>query len=321
MKANVFIFITIFTLLIGCSKKENAKSDLIDMSLCGQVKSVTSISYKAQDKFGEIIKGEREMFYSGEKFGTEKDKYTIFNSQGNKIEETCYNSDGSLYSKETYRYDKNGNKIEIDRHESDYILDVKSLYKFNSEGFLIEENRYFSDGSLISKSNYKYDDKGNQIEENKYDSDGSLNSKSIYKYDTKGHKIENKYYDANGKLNGWIVLCKYDEKGNQIEISLNNQDGSLFSKNIFEYDNKGNKLERNDYNSDNQLEMKINYKYDNMGNEIESIQNYTLINEPHSPDKSTYKYVFDDKNNWISMTEFINEVPQHIIERDIKYFK
>ena len=77
-----------------------------------------------------------------------------------------YNAEGSLYSKDTYKYDEKGNNIEL--------------------------NFYKTDGSLSSKRTYKYDEKGNKIELNFYKTDGSLSSKQTYKYefDTMGNWIK-----------------------------------------------------------------------------------------------------------------------------------
>jgi len=55
-------------------------------------------------------------------------------------------SDGSLNSKWTYKYDENGNKI--------------------------EEIWYNSDGSLLDKRTYLYDENGNQIERIRFNSGG-----------------------------------------------------------------------------------------------------------------------------------------------------
>ena len=45
------------------------------------------------------------------------------------IEQTKYNSDGSLFSKRTYAYDSSGNWIEITRYEGDALTPTEQIVR------------------------------------------------------------------------------------------------------------------------------------------------------------------------------------------------
>lgn len=61
-------------------------------------------------------------------------------------------------------------------------------------------------------------------------------------YDLKGAKIENAYFPLSGETLTGKESYKYDEKGNISEMTLQNADGSLLSKEtyVYEYDMVGN---------------------------------------------------------------------------------
>ena len=72
-----------------------------------------------------------------------------------------YNSDGSLRSKDTYKYDEKGNKIEENMYNSDGSLRSKYTYKyeFDKQGNWIKKIE-FKDGipEYILERQYEYYD-------------------------------------------------------------------------------------------------------------------------------------------------------------------
>ena len=65
----------------------------------------------------------------------------------------------------------------------------------------------------------------------------------------------------------------------------------LIFKDKYKYDGNRNLIERKEYNEDGELK-----------------------------NKSSYKYEFDDKENWIQQIIFKDDKPAFIIEREIKYY-
>ena len=285
MKHSLTLLVLFVALIAQSCSNEKIENDWTRDNLQGKVLSYSEFSYEAENRFGNIEKGERNRQFS---IGT--DHQIKYDEKGNEIEYNRYNSDGSLDYKFTYKYDEKGNKIEENSYNSDGSLARKWTYKYDEKGNIIEGNEYYSDGSLDSKNTYKYDEKGNKLEGNSYNSEGSLDSKNTYKYDEKGNKLEGNSYNSEGSLDSkWTY--KYDEKGNEIEGNGYNSDGSLEFKYTAKYDEKGNKTQVNDYNSDGSLNS-----------------------------KKTYKYQFDKQGNWIKRIEFTNGIPEYILERQYEYY-
>ena len=203
--------IVLAMLCLASCEKSTQKNDLAELKLNGKVKSIREIPYEAVEKFGEVAKGDA-LDIIGENL------QITFNEKGNKLEENSFNSDGSLNSKYTYKYDDKGNKIESNLFNSDGRFSGMLTYKYDDKGNQIEANSFNSDGSLFSKYTYKYDDKGNQIEKNYFNSDGRLFYKYTYKYDDKGNKIESNLLNSDVNLDDkYTYKYTYDQQGNWIQ--------------------------------------------------------------------------------------------------------
>ena len=225
MKKIILVILSVLC-LVSCNQSEK-KNDLTEENLKGKVKSIKETLYEAVDKFGQIEKGDVLNNY-----------FNIYNEKGNKIEENRYDSDGSLYFKDTYKYDEKGNKIEENRYNSDGSLYSKTTYKYDEKGNMIEDNFYDSDdGSFIYKNTYKYDEKGNKIEEYHYDEDGKFIYKNTYKYDEKGNIIEEKIYHSDGRFgNTYTYKYEYDKNNNWTQrIKYKNTIPRRITERIIEY--------------------------------------------------------------------------------------
>mgnify|MGYP003595506981 CR=1 FL=1 len=145
--------------------------------------------------------------YNGEeKSEARKDTYTAFDKDGNTIEKTEFNKDGSIKKKETAKFDSKGNileeisfdsKPEKDSKESNY---KKVTYKYNSTDDKTEENVYDNEGKLIKKTVFTYNRNGDKSAEVSMDASGKVLKKSIYTYDAKGLKAERKTYNGDNAL-------------------------------------------------------------------------------------------------------------------------
>ena len=141
------LIISLLFLSIGFGQNKNDEPNPMK-----GVKTQIESKYEFGEKFGEF----NEIF-KGKTIST-------YDSNGNQVEWSWYDSDGSLKSKYISTYDTNGNQV--------------------------ESSWYNSDGSLDDKTIYTYDSNGNQVEQTKYDSEGSLKSKYISKYDSKNRIVE-----------------------------------------------------------------------------------------------------------------------------------
>jgi hypothetical protein len=97
-------------------------------------------------------------------------------------------------------YDANGEVIEEVNYDKDGNIKSTIKYKNNKDGDVIEESEYDEKNNLKEKKQYKYNGLGEKIEELLLDKDNKVVKKSVYSYDSKGFKTEKKTYDAGNNL-------------------------------------------------------------------------------------------------------------------------
>ena len=125
MKFAIIIVVAILTQSCSNQKTEN---DWTRDGLQGKVLSFSEFSYEAEERFGQIEKGNRKR-----KDFWENDVQYKYDEKGNKIEENRYESDGSLDNKWTYKYefDKQGNwikRIDFENKIAKFILEREYEY-------------------------------------------------------------------------------------------------------------------------------------------------------------------------------------------------
>jgi hypothetical protein len=103
-----------------------------------------------------------------------KDSFTVYDKQGNIIEQTDYNKEGGIKRKETNKYNANKDKTE------EVVFDGK-------------------DKTTI-KTTFFYNSNDQKIGEIEYDGTGKILKQSMITYNANGFKTEKKTYDANKKL-------------------------------------------------------------------------------------------------------------------------
>lgn len=304
-----------FLLLNSCTEYKK-ESDWGKYDLKGRVQSYKEITYKAEQRFGIISKGERT-----QQFQSFYDKEMQFDQNGSLLVQNEYFSDGSLNTKTIFEYDSE--KKLIGKHEShtDDRFDRKWTYNYDLSGNMIEEvridNNIFSPtGILTIKWTYQYDNKGNLVNKDFY-KEGLLLNSMLYKYDNKGNLAEEKDYNSNDELYRSISFI-YDQNGNLTEKKAFKGDGSLSWKRSYEYNKSGNLVQKIEYESNGSFDDVFIYTYDDSQNMIE--ENWQSYSEGKPHKKYTEKYSFDEYGNWFRKIKSINGAPTHIIEREIKYF-
>jgi predicted mannosyl-3-phosphoglycerate phosphatase (HAD superfamily) len=109
-----------------------------------------------------------------------KDSYTVYDKNGNIVEQTEFNRDGSIKFKEINKYDAKKNKIEKTEYSDKDKKTIKTTYGYNAN-----------------------DDK---VMETEYDNTGAIYRQSVFLYNNKGFKTEKRTIDGNKKL---IAIKKY----------------------------------------------------------------------------------------------------------------
>lgn len=85
-----------------------------------------------------------------------KDNYTLYDVNGNILEEIEYDSSGKIKTHMKYQYDSNSNKLkEIEINPEGKIVKTTE-YKYNNN-LKVEKNIYDGSGKLKNKRTYQYE--------------------------------------------------------------------------------------------------------------------------------------------------------------------
>lgn len=292
----------------------------------GKVKSVIQSEFSVIDKFGKIMKEEKD-----------SEVELLFNIQG-KLTEGKDRFTGDRIVKE---YNDNNDVVRVKNYEyNDMTIDsTMVIYKYDDKNNLIEQKEYESN-NIIFNITYKYNENNQLIEECKYNTDDILNYQTMYEYDSKDNLLEKNIYLLNSDYNRMTKeVYIYDDKNNVIEENIHNI-GRFSRKLTYKYDKEGNRIEYTEYEGwrhsfsfeyddmpyYNQKIRKNEYKYDKQGSIIEkaSYTFYSLndkviktVDEP----KRLYKYEYDNQNNWIKKISFYEGTAKSITERKIEYYE
>lgn len=289
MNLKVKFFLLIGLLVYTQTKGQEINNNLSDLKLYGKVKSISSLSYKLWEDDNGIQS--RELAFTNTD-GEEGyfSKSLEFNTLGNIVEEVRYKADGSLDSKKTYKYDEDANVLEMQD------------FQWN--------------GKLFSSYNYYYNDQGNKILQVRLSPEREIYSINICQHNDQGHIVEERGYNGDGLV---LYTSKYHYNNNGIlyEILVFNESNTLTSKQELTYDNDGNLISLIKYASDGSISSKGIREYNHLGNKTK--EDLYMMGEWLF--KMTFRYEYDDKNNWIRRIEYNQQNhPSYLIEREITYY-
>ena len=179
--------------------------------------SCTSLSAQSRKLLKELkVKNctENTTLYENGKETTYKSGYRAFDKEGNTIEDTEYNADGSVKRRETAKY-SGKDKIEevVDQRgdkdaSSAGKLYKKTTYKYDKDGDKTEEVDYDEKGNVIKKTTFVYNKNKDKLFEVVYDGSGRQTKKIAYGYDSKGLKVSKTTY-APGDVIVRVVKYTY----------------------------------------------------------------------------------------------------------------
>jgi uncharacterized protein YkuJ len=147
--------------------------------------------------------------YSDGKERTFTESIEKFDKEGNVIEDTEFNKDGTFKKKETRIYNKAGDITQECHYDKNDALINKLVITYNDNNDKLSEQKTDGNGKIISWVKYGYDAMGEKIFELELDEKGKTITKSLFSYDSKGLKKEKKVYDGNEVL---LSVKKYTYK-------------------------------------------------------------------------------------------------------------
>lgn len=110
------------------------------------------------------------------------DRKTIFNKNGQTLEEAEYDKKGNIKKTMKYKYNKKGDEIEQEEYNNANKLVKKKITKYNSFNEKLEEETYDGNGVLQKTEIYVYDSKGLKIERKTKSPDGTITEVRKYMY-------------------------------------------------------------------------------------------------------------------------------------------
>ena len=221
-------------------------------------KDLNCIHKYEYDSQGNNIKS---TYYNSENLLCSQNEY---DSKGNTTKSIEYNTDGSIAR--IYTYDKHENLISAVEYQSNEKKETifKNEYEYDEAGNMIKETNYDENGKLSGWSQYEYDGE-NLLKESKYHGEGDLYSEEKYEYDSKNNLIKeigNYYYNGHVKM---VYECEYDEKSNIIKKVYHYND-KLDSITEYKYDEYGNLIKVESFDENGQLTYWYEYTWKKINN-------------------------------------------------------
>lgn len=203
-----FILFLVLT-IANYTQAQKQKTDLKEMNLLGQVKTVSRIEYSLNDD-NEYVQEASFLIHLNTKGCNTLIKHynkdlrldykTVFDYDEKdrliqSIKYTIYKDlDSSLASKDTFSYDLGKKTITLDHYTSRGILKGKTIWK---EGTL-EMNSYDPNGTVMMRNIQKLNKNEQPISQERFIVNNKFKGKSTWKYTKK--KVLLKSYNEGGKL-------------------------------------------------------------------------------------------------------------------------
>jgi len=239
-KVTLWIFVLFFSLLVSCSGF--VSEDLKELNLKGDVKSVTTLKYKAVEKFGVIEKKKR----------TYREDDDLTDLYSNTIID--FNESGKF--KKAKFMDSDGKSVLVMKVDSDSSATIYSgegervmVLKFRDKGGLMKGDFYLANGDLFLRTITEFNKKNQPVEEMQYNADGKLVGFEKKQYDNNGliSEIEQmeqvpgrrSYYDAEvQRITNYHFT--YNEHNDPIKIDYTKYNQTEHRECTYEYDKIGN---------------------------------------------------------------------------------
>jgi antitoxin component YwqK of YwqJK toxin-antitoxin module len=217
---------------------------LLSLLPCPAINAQTKTDLEIEGLKGPVksIRFERAEFLQGASNPVEKWRFlesvTTYDEKGNRVEESRYNSDGSLFEKMVFTRDDKGNQTKT-IFKANGTVDSKWVYAYDSHGRITNGAWYNSDGSLRLKIVKTYDVNGKLIEDAMYNADGSTRYKTLFSYDAEGNRRDTAYSNTGSLANKSV----WSKSGSN--VVLYNNDGTISyeadsQSPTLEYDSHGN---------------------------------------------------------------------------------
>jgi hypothetical protein len=231
---------------------------------------------------------------------------------------------------------------EMPRDSAFTSIHLERYHVYDDNETIIEYGQYDGEGNIYEVTKIQKDQNGKPLKGTIYDSKGNLKKYYTTVIDKNGNVTEFKNYNSENEL-VYLQKSEFDTNGNVTSRTGNNPKSDKVYKTELEYNSKNEIVKKIKYNSDGTIKDTRTYKYDINGNEIESelfrsngdytkfiskyddFNNLTVQNwydkEGNQNHQTSFKYTYDNHENWITKKRFSNSELGFIWERKIEYYK
>lgn len=254
---SVLAVIFVFALMLaGCSvdKDDSVEPETTTLQID---ENFYSVEVPFSDTVSSFTFDENDRLLSCSNPGTNTDTELInytYDSNGNCICITRFNSDKNIIAEKRFQFDANGRcskeeTYELDGETKQLVFNFSLSYERNSDGKITR----ITDENGLTES-YEYDENGLCISETTVHADGTLIAESEFIYDENGRlikvdsdKANREYeYDAQGRI--------FREKDGFFVVEYEYcDDGSVLMYNLEEGEEKGNPSVRKEYFGDGKI--------------------------------------------------------------------
>jgi len=220
---NVRYSLGIVAFLIGVTAGAVAQSPVVE----GPVASVEEWIYNTEVRFGET----EEVLVTHTK--------TIYDTEGNVVEEFEYSTSGDIVSRTVHKYDTNSCRIESIRYTALGAVELRIQRVCDETGREIQIDTYNSSGQLTGRTIEEYD--GNLVRFKSYNGSGVLDAAFDMETDSNGNLIRMVSYDVDTGKATSVVESTYNVAGKVVRTLFYNEGGEMFSeiKYSYSYDEDG----------------------------------------------------------------------------------
>ncbi|MFN8209025.1 MAG: hypothetical protein U0T82_16695 [Bacteroidales bacterium] len=186
-----------------------------------------------------------------------------FDKEGRVTEIINYLKDGQVVNVSSYSFDPRGNQKEFIKYTGNKAkLSFKQTYQYDANGNKITETGF--NGAEEYRNSYSYNSQGKLIAIN-YFLEDKLDESRQFKY--LGNEVEVLVNDSEGSLK-FRIRNKLDSKGNILETVKLDKSGTQLEKTTFTFNEKNQLLKEESYNKAN-FEERLSYNYDSDNNLVE----------------------------------------------------
>lgn len=196
-----------------------------------------------------------------------------YDDAGRILSESSLDADGTLRSKTVYSYDSAGHTLTVENFDSNEVCQSRTQWSYDEKGNPLTQE-YYEAGSLCYRYRKTFDQSGNLLTFI-HESDGKIIDSNEYTYDAEGNMLSRRYLDS-GELR-YQYAYTYGSAGELLEESVENSDGSFFSRTVYTYDASGRQLSKEFTGTSRQY--RLEWTYDESGN----LLSYTELDSAGEP--------------------------------------